>query len=112
MQGITIAEYEYRKTVRDTIDHVFTEATKERPKRQEWVKDPFDTIHTFSWVLFERDQMFDVVIRERAKLGKGPIEMKALVRVENCAKGHADYQRKYTFYAMELVFDVKSGSGR
>lgn len=100
-----MAEYSRRKAVNDLIDRVLTEAMKERPKRQNWVKDPEDTLEVPAWVLFERDQMFDAVTRERAKLGKGPIEMKKLVRVENCAKGHVDYQRKYALYAMELVFD-------
>lgn len=111
LRATTPAEYARRKAVNDRIGEVFDKAStkKERDKRQEFVKDPYDTTSVPAWVLYERDQMFDAVTRERAMLGKGPIEMKKLVRVENCAKGHVDYGRKFCLYAMELVFDDWSG---
>jgi len=106
MEELPMSAIRQREAVKARISKVFDEACEQRDKRQEWVKDPYDNgLSTLGWVLFERDQMFDAVTRERALLGKGPIPMKEVVRVENCAKGHIDYARKYCLYCTELVFD-------
>lgn len=104
--SLPMSEINHRTEVRKRITEVFDKAAKERKKREDWVKDPYDNDHrTLGWVIFERDKMFDAVTRERAMLGKGPIPMQKLVRVENCAKGHVDYALKFCLYATELVFD-------
>lgn len=59
-----------------------------------------------AWVIFERDTMFDAVTRERAKLGKGPVAMTEVQRVETMACGHSDYGRKFALYCAELVLDI------
>jgi len=48
--------------------------------------------------------MFDMVTRERAKLGKGPVPFAEIARVEQLCLGHTDYSEKYALYCAELVF--------
>lgn len=77
-------------------------AQAERPKRGAFVKTASGR-EELGWVAFERDTMFDAVTRERAKLGKGPLPMKEIERVERMAVGHSDYSRKFALYCAELV---------
>lgn len=98
-----------RQGVIKNLDDVFSKAAnrKERDKRQEWVRDPLDLNNWTvpEWVLHERDAMIAAVNAERSKIGKPPIDPQEVFRVENCAKGHVDYQRKFVLYCTELVFD-------
>lgn len=91
--------------LRVVLDEVFNAAADERPARQDQVRDPHDGYMVPAWVLYERDQMFDVVTRERAKLGKGPVPLERVVRAEMSAKGHVDYQRKFVLGCAELVIE-------
>jgi hypothetical protein len=57
------------------------------------------------WILEEREVMFRAVNVERMWLGKGPMSYDAVLRVENSAKGHTDYTRKYAQACAFLVRD-------
>jgi hypothetical protein len=63
------------------------------------------------WVLFERTQMHEAVNKERRRFHKESIDVKTIIRAENCAKGHSDYQSKLVLYCTELVFDSFVGCG-
>lgn len=108
-----MTNFSHRQFVIKNLDDVFTKAAapKERNKRQEWVRDPLD-LDNYSvpeWVLYERGEMITAVNAERAKIGKPAIDPRQVFRVENCAKGHIDYQRKFVLYCSELVFDDWQG---
>lgn len=56
-----------------------------------------------AWVLAEREAMCDAVNKYRARLGKNPITIEDVARVEQMAVGHTDYGTKYALYCTELV---------
>lgn len=85
------------------LDGTLAKAMKERKKRQEFIADPHDTHDNPAWVLFERQTMHDAVNKERKTLGKQPVPITQVVRVERSASGHVDYQRKFALYCAELV---------
>lgn len=87
-----------------TMLGVLRTAGKERPKRQEWVKDPMNArLDVPAWVLFEREAMLNAINVERAKRGATPIDVARLYREECQAHGHSDYDRKYALYSAWLV---------
>jgi hypothetical protein len=55
------------------------------------------------WILAERLRMLEAVNEERARLGKDPVALSAIERVERCAAGHHDYVHKFALYCTELV---------
>lgn len=55
------------------------------------------------WITAERQRMLDAVNGERALLGKGPLRLADVERVEQIAVGHFDYTHKFTLYCAELV---------
>jgi len=93
-----------RKLVLARMDEVFSTAAKERSQREDFVRDPHDTLSVPVWVLYEREKMHEAVNAERAALGLDPVSVLEVIKVENCAKGHVDYQRKFVLYCTELVF--------
>ena len=85
------------------FDEILSKAMKERPQRQDFLPDPHDTHANPGWVLFERQTMHDAINAERTTRGLGPIPITEVVRVERCASGHIDYQRKFALYCAELA---------
>ena len=55
------------------------------------------------WIVKEREAMFKTLLAERAKLGKGPVPLAALMQVERLATGHVDYADKFALGCAELV---------
>lgn len=86
------------------LHQVFLDAASKRPLRSDLVD--VGGRSELGWVVFERDTMFDAVTRERAKLGKAPVPMKDVERVETMAMGHCDYSSKFALYCAELVVNT------
>lgn len=86
--------------LRDKMYRVFFEASSERDQRQNFVDGRYP-----EWVIYERQRMWETVNQERAKLGKPPVEISVVERVERIACGHVDYSSKYALYCAELVLD-------
>lgn len=55
------------------------------------------------WILDERQAMLDYVNRKRAVVGKSPMTLKDVERVEQLAVGHSDYAHKFSLYCAELI---------
>ena len=55
------------------------------------------------WVLGERAAMWEAVNQYRTQLGKKPLTIEDVERVEQSAVGHSDYGTKYALYCTELV---------
>lgn len=87
-----------RLEIRDRLKAAFQKAAGERNKRPSHGPD--------NWIDYEREQMHEAVTRERAKLGKGPIPLTQVERVESMAAGHVDYADKWPLYCAELVLDI------
>jgi hypothetical protein len=98
------------KPLQQRFDEILAKAMKERGDRQEFIPDPHDTHQNPAWVLFERQTMHDTVNAERQARGLQPIPISAVVRVERCASGHVDYQRKFALYCAELVLGEWRGA--
>jgi len=56
-----------------------------------------------TWVEMELQAMLDAVNRHRARLGKTPVAVGDVERVETMASGHTDYGTKFALYCTELV---------
>jgi len=69
--------------------------TKESEKRDQRALD--------EWIEAERKAMFDKVNAEREGLGKTPVSLEDVERVEQRAVGHFDYAPKFALYCTELV---------
>ena len=89
--------------LRDRILDALGKAQEKRNDLQGRVESEHDHFPIERWVLHEREVMFDMVARERAMLGKGPIPITEVVKVERMAQGHSDYSSKYALYCAELV---------
>lgn len=59
-----------------------------------------------AWILKEREAMLTEVNEHRNNLGKEPLSLEDVERVENRAVGHFDYTQKYALYCTELVEDT------
>lgn len=55
------------------------------------------------WAVHERDVMHRQVNASRAALGRPPVGLEAVLRVERIAVGHSDYTSKYALYCAELA---------
>jgi hypothetical protein len=55
------------------------------------------------WVVFERNQLLKVINQHRTILREAPVEMEAVMRIEQSAVGHSDYTQKLAIGAAELV---------
>ena len=71
---------------------------QERP-----VRPGVTTSGELEWVAFERDKLLGLINQQLAKLGKPPVEMPAVMLIENSAVGHFDYTQKLAIRAAELV---------
>jgi len=81
--------------IRDELSAILHKAAKKRRFNPE------------GWIAYERQQMHTAVVAARAKLGKGPISLAEIERVEATAVGHTDYARKWSLYCAELVLKTK-----
>lgn len=55
------------------------------------------------WVVFERNRLMELINAERVKLSGEPVDMDAVMRIEQSAVGHFDYTHKLAIGAAELV---------
>lgn len=89
---------------------VLNEAAKERGTRRDDAIDTTTGQKEVAWILFEREQMHAAVTVERAKLGKGPVPIADVKRVESMAAGHSDYGHKFALYCAELVLKEETAA--
>ena len=73
-------------------------AQKKRPEKSNWLSNS-----EIEWMVFERETMLNLINSERKSIGKNPIDMNKVIKVENQAVGHFDYSRKFALYCSELV---------
>lgn len=77
-------------------------ATQERPKRSGWAPR-FDGTSELEWITYERSVMLEAVNQARHAIGRAPVTVNDVMRVENTASGHCDYVRKFALYCAEMV---------
>jgi len=93
-------------TIQNLRDHILAKLTKaqaERDKRATRVETEHDDHQVSGWVVYEREVLLAAVNEERAKIGRKPIPMADVIRVERVAMGHVDYSSKLALYCAELV---------
>lgn len=56
-----------------------------------------------TWAAVELAAMWDRVNQERKNLGKHPLTLDDVKKVESMALGHSDYGTKFALYCTELV---------
>jgi hypothetical protein len=78
------------KTRDDLIERLTAAQKSGRGKRSDWVEH-------------ERQAMLDGVNEERVRMGKPPVEVSEIERVEILALG-SDYSEKLALYCAELVY--------
>lgn len=61
------------------------------------------------WIAAERKVMLDETNEWRALLGKPPVSVEQIHRVEQWATGHSDYSSKFALYCAELALDCGPG---
>ena len=61
------------------------------------------------WIAAERQVMLDETNEWRALLGKPPVDVAAIQRVEQWACGHSDYSSKFALYCAEIALDCGPG---
>jgi hypothetical protein len=82
----------YRDETHFELEQVLLDEAKMRSKKR-----------TEEWILDERRAMLDAVNSRRAHLGKLPVPVTDVERVERQAVGHSDYAHKFALYCTELV---------
>jgi len=92
--------------VKERLYRALQLATHDRDERPEMVPAPIGNTTEPAWAAYEREVMHKAVNEERAKLSKGPLDLKDVMRVEQLAVGHADYPDKFPLYCAELVLTV------
>lgn len=88
----TLLRATYRNNIHRRLELVLVEEQRRRSTRK-----------VDEWVLAERRKMLDAVNAERASLGKGPLQLADVERVERNAMGSFDYTHKFALYCAELV---------
>jgi len=83
----------YRNVAHCALEAALDRETKKRPKNPNWIED-------------ERQLMFEIVNERREQLGKTPIPLADVERVERTAVGHTDYIHKFALYCSELAEDL------
>ena len=89
--------------IRDHLLGVLEKAQEQRGKLAGRVDSEHDRFPIERWILHERKTMHDEVNLERSKVGKAPVPIEAVVRVERMAVGHSDFSSKFALYCAELV---------
>jgi len=92
--------------VKERLQSVLQKASHDRDERPEIVEAPIGRGREPAWAAHEREVMHEAVTKERAKLGKGPIPLDEVMKVEQLAVGHTDYGEKFALYCAELVLTV------
>ena len=93
-----------RLQLRDKLLKVLSTAQEKRPS----LRNSVEVDGELAFVHYERHQIYDAVLRERQRLGKPPVALSAVKRVEQLAMGHFDYSSKFALYCAELVLDDTS----
>ena len=83
-----------RHTYRNKLHHSFHELLITEAKKRHERED---------WITMERTAMWEAVNRHRTQVGKEPVTVEEVERVEQLAVGHTDYGTKYALYCTELV---------
>ena len=82
----------YRNTTHCALETALDRETKKRSSNPNWIED-------------ERQLMLETVNERRGQLGKNPLLLADVERVERGAVGHSDYVHKFALYCSELVED-------
>lgn len=93
-------------TLRDHILAKLDKAQGKRKKLSGWTYTKYDAHPVSEWIVHEREVLLAAVNEERAKIGRKPIPMGDVVRVERMACGHSDYSSKLALYCAELVYQA------
>lgn len=77
----------------------------------ERIKEAFETavrnhVSSKPGEIFEHEAMWRAVNDERARLGRVPVAIADVVRVERLALGHSDYSHKFALYGAELAWGL------
>lgn len=80
----------YRNELHRELHELLCSEAEKRNERSDWVEK-------------ERGALCDAVNRHRARLGKSPVVLGDVERVETMACGHTDYGTKFALYCTELV---------
>lgn len=83
-----------RQRLRDKFHKLFADEAAKRGERPD-----------LTWVEAEAAAMCIAVNRDRASLGKSPLDRARYVRMEMGCAGHSDYHSKLALGCMELVLD-------
>jgi hypothetical protein len=92
-----------RKATLDEIQKRLGRIFQERSKRNHTITHM--GAPELAWVVYEREQLHKIVNSLRQRLGKDPLPIEQIERVETRAKGHVDYAVKLAIGATELVHD-------
>jgi hypothetical protein len=96
-----MTNFAQERVILTALEKVFSAAASERDSRPLDLEDP----DISGWVLHEREVMHAEVCRLRAQLGKGPVSIDRIRKVECVATGHVDYQHKFCLYCRDLVLE-------
>ncbi len=78
---------------------ILSEAQKLRPQKSQWIGDELE------WMIYEREVMLKAINAIRLQRDRPEVTVQDVKRIENCAKGHVDYNRKFALYSVELALE-------
>lgn len=84
----------------DRMLRVLSKAQELRSQKSEWIGDELE------WMIYERDVMWKAINAIRLQRGRPGVTIEEVRRMENCAKGHVDYSRKFALYSAELALEL------
>jgi hypothetical protein len=84
----------------DQMLRVLSKAQELRPQKSKWIGDELE------WMIYEREVMFRAINAVRLQRGRPAVTIVEVMRMENCAKGHIDYSRKFALYSAELALEL------
>lgn len=87
-----------RKALIDRFIDELAMAQEERLSRQGVMESG-----ELEWIVFERNRLLELINAERAKLNTAPVDMDAVMQIEQSAVGHVGYTSKLAIGAAELV---------
>lgn len=87
---MTVMSQTYRNALHQELHELLCSEAGKRDQREDWITA-------------ERRALCEAVNRHRTRLGKSPLTMDDVERVEQQAVGHTDYARKFSLYCTELV---------
>ena len=86
---------DWQKTI-SKFHSALMDAQKLRIEKSKWIGEEIE------WMIYERNVMLDMTNQERKLHDLEPVEIKDILKVENCAAGHYDYTRKFSLYCAEI----------